>query len=265
MPALIRCAYVRVYTPMEALPAYERKAVEQALRAPAVIGRAEHKRYGLGLLDPDERKEVYEFTVDDERFVCPAHTRLRALLGMLAFDRAMPDGVAHLFFRPGAIDEARQELDELQTSRPQLRPYVVQSPWHVPLRWFVCFDDSERRIEQEDEHLRIRYLTTVREAQARVARALDVLGGGTIHPSIVGMVYELREWVEAFDERSWIELDYASVSTLFSDEELADDHSASDVWSWIYALASDDGMRAGLYYQRANERWSRARGRETLN
>jgi len=265
MTTTIACAYLRVYRPLDELPALERKLVTEALRAPAAIGVAELRRYGLGLLEPDERSEVYELTHDGVRYVCPAHTRLRSLIGMMAFERSMPDGIAQLFFGPGVISDARRELDEIHTTQPELRPHLVQSPWHVPLRWFVCFEDAERRIEQGDDHLRIRYRTTLREARQRVQRALDVLKGGVVHPSIVGMVYELHEWLSGFGRPGMIELDYASVSMLFEDEELADDHSASDVWNAIYALADGDGMKSGLYYQRANERWSRARGRERLN
>ena len=141
----------------------------------------------------------------------------------------------------------------------------MQSVWHVPLRWFVCFDDAERRIEQADEHPTIRYETTVSTARRRVADALETLTGGIVHPVIVGMIYELKEWLATFDPASILELDYASVSSMFDPDEIADDHSSEDVWNAIRALGEGDGMKAGLFYQRANERWSHARQRETLN
>jgi hypothetical protein len=79
------------------------------------------------------------------------------------------------------------------------------------------------------------------------------------------MLFELKEWLARFGDDSILELDYASVATLFDVEELADDHSAADVWRAIRASADGDGMSAGLYYRRANERWTRARQCEERN
>ena len=48
-------------------------------------------------------------------------------------------------------------------------------------------------------------------------------------------------------------------------DDLADDHSAADVWTAIEALGEGDGTRAGLSYRRANARWITARQRESMN
>src|SRR5439155_4339334 len=110
-----------------------------------------------------------------------------------------------------------------------------------------------------------RYETELSVAKQRVVSALDSLTGGIVHPVIVGMIYELKEWLSSFDNGSVLELDYATVATLFDPEELADDHSANDVWSAITALAQGDGMKAGLFYQRVNERWAAPRRHESMN
>jgi hypothetical protein len=197
--------------------------------------------------------------------VCLGHNRLRTLLGLIAFERSLPDSVVPLFFSEQELTKARTELETLQRAHPDIRPSVVQSVWHVPLRWFVCFDDAERRIEQAGDHPTIRYETRVRSARHRVGEALQTLTGGIVHPVIVGMIYELKEWLATFDPSSLLELDYASVAEIFEPDEIADDHSSADVWSAIAALGEGDGMKAGLFYQRANERWTRARQRESFN
>lgn len=197
--------------------------------------------------------------------MCLGHNRLRTLLGLIAFERSLPDSVVPLFFSEQEVATARDELETLQRSHPGVRPSVVQSVWHVPLRWFVCFEDAERRIEHEGDLPIIRYETRVGTASARVGEALETLTGGIVHPVIVGMIYELKEWLATFDADSLLELDYASVAAMFEEDELADDHSSADVWAAIRALGEGDGMKAGLFYQRANERWMRARQRETLN
>jgi hypothetical protein len=254
------CSYLRVYQPLASLSVRERGVVDRVhASARNSTGPA------LGLLPADECFEVYEKVVDGEVLYCPAHTRLRWLLGLVAFERSIPDSVVPLFFSREEVDGAHQELELLEREEPDAHPPIVQSVWHVPPRWFVAFDDSERRIEQAGDHPKIRYETTIGTAQQRVGKALDTLTGGVVHPVIVGMIYELKEWLKHFDERSLLELDYASVATLFPADDLADDHSSADVWNAIAALGEGDGMRAGLFYRRVNERWGRPRLRESLN
>lgn len=253
------CSYLRVYQPFASLSERERAVVEVAQASVYGTKRA------LGLLAPEECSEVYEKTVDGEVLYCPAYTRLRWLLGLVAFEQSIPDAAVPLFFSREELDDAHEELESIERDQPGLRPPLVQSVWHVPTRWFVAFDDAERRIEQAGDHPKIRYETRIGAARQRVAEALDTLTGGVVHPVIVGMIYELKEWLKNFDESSLLELDYATVATLFPADDLADDHSAADVWSAINALGDGDGMRAGLFYRRVNERWGRPRLRESLN
>ena len=203
--------------------------------------------------------------VDGVAFYCPTHPRLRWLLGLASFERSMPNVALGLFFTRQEIAAARRELEAIEREHPDVRPPIVQSVWHVPPRWFVCFTDEERRFEQAGEHPTIRYETRVGKARARVAKALDTLTGGIVHPVIVGMIYELKEWLGNFPDEAVLELDYASVATMFDADDLADDRSAADVWSSITAIGEGDGMKAGLYYRRVNERWTRSRSRESLN
>ena len=263
MSARLCCAYLRVYRPLDTLSEAERAFVERSRDTWPLRSRA--SRFSLGLLAPQECREVYEKTVDGRPYVCLGHNHLRSLLGLVAFERSIPDAIVPAFFGELEVARARAELERLQSSHPDIRPSVVQSVWHVPLRWFVCFDDVERRIEQADDHPTIRYETRAAQASQRVAGALHTLTGGIVHPVIVGMIYELKEWLSLYPSEALLELDYASVARIFDPDELADDHSAADVWNAIHALGEGDGMKAGLFYQRVNERWLRARQRESLN
>jgi len=260
MSARLCCSYLRVYQPLHAL-----SEAEQTLVRDCGDGLSPTPRNALGLIAADECREVYTKIVEDQTLVCPAHTRLRDLLGLVAFERTIPDSVAEMFFAKREVSRARAELESIRRTQPGIRPSVVQAVWHVPVRWFVCFDDAERRIEDRGDHLTIRYETMIRVARDRVTSALDALSGGIVHPVIVGMVYELKEWLATFDPDSLLELDYATVATLFDPDELADDHSSSDVWTAIEALGDGDGMKAGLFYRRVNERWSAPRRFESLN
>jgi hypothetical protein len=265
VPARLCCSYLRVYQPFAALSDEERSLVEVHRASRSADAEATVKRPVLALLAPEECSEVYEKQVDGETFFCPTHPRLRWLLGLASFERSTPNVALGLFFTRQEIAAARRELEVIERDHPGIRPPIVQAVWHVPPRWFVCFTDAERRFEQAGEHPAIRYETTVEKARERVGSALDTLTGGIVHPVIVGMIYELKEWLGSFDDRSVLELDYASVATLFDADDLADDHSSADVWSSIKAIGEGDGMKAGLYYRRVNERWTRSRTREALN
>jgi hypothetical protein len=264
MKARLSCAYLRVYQPVTALTNIEQAIVEHARSHPDEANRMS-RAPALDLLPPEECREVYEKVVDGAMYVCPSHNRLRTLLSLVAFERSIPDAVVPSFFSEREVSRARVELETIQRTQPDIRPCVVQSVWHVPVRWFVCFDDAERRVEQAGDHPSIRYETRIGLARERVARALDTLTGGIVHPVIVGMIYELKEWLSTFNELSLLELDYASVATLFEPDEIADDHSAADVWSSIVALGEGNGMNASLYYRRVNERWAHPRRHESLN
>ncbi len=257
-------AYLRVYEPVHALPTADRDAVARA-ETGTLPGPSGSAGTIAGLIASEECREIYERTVGGVRYVCLARPRLRTLLGLVSFGRSLPDGVAKVFFSEREISEAREELEELRARRPDLRPSMLQNPWHVPLWWFVPFGDRERRIVHDGDHPRIRYEMPMAGGLDRVGRCLAVIEAGVVHPSVVGMVHELQGWLSTFHAESLIELDYASVARLFDGDELADDHSAADVWQAIDALGQGDGMRAALYYQRVRDRWAATRARESLN
>lgn len=260
MTAQICCAYLRVYRPLEAFAPAERERIEMGARETA--GRAANP---LRLIAPEESRDAYTIVSDGRTYACPARTRLRTILGMLDVERTLPDGVGALFFSARELADARRELERIRSLEPDVRPCLVQSAWHVPVRWFVCFDDAERRIVQDGDHPRLSYRTTIGQAKGRVAEALDIVKGGIIHPVMVGMIFDLGEWLATFEDEAIFELDYASVASLFEPEDLADDHSVADVWGAIRALGAGDGMRAALSYRKVTERWASARERQSLN
>lgn len=256
------CSYLRVYRPLASLSAADRSLVGSSDRGRrAGSGR----QPSIELLAPEERCDVYQMLVDGEPYYCPTQPRLRWLLGLASFERSMPSDALGLFFTRQELASAHDELETIRREQPDLHPPIAQAVWHVPPRWFVCFDDAERRFEQNADHPTIRYETRVGKARARVTSALDTLTGGIVHPVIVGMIYELKEWLRHFPDDGVLELDYASVATLFDPDDLADDHSSADVWQSIRALGEGDGMKAGLYYRRVNERWTRSRSLQALN
>jgi hypothetical protein len=80
------------------------------------------------------------------------------------------------------------------------------------------------------------------------------------------MIKELAQWLTAFNSHSMVELDYASVSSMFSWDELDNDHSGREIREAIEAVADVEGMaRAVDLYQSVAARWAEARSRESMN
>ena len=99
------------------------------------------------------------------------------------------------------MTSARREIEQIESEQPGIRPPIVQSLWHVPPKWFVCFDDAERRMEHSGDHPSIRYETRRGVGPSPCSCALDTLTGGIVHPVIVGHDLRAEGVVAGFDER----------------------------------------------------------------
>ena len=105
-------------------------------------------------------------------------------------------------------------------------PFVQQSAWHVPLRWFVLFRPEERSIADDERgRLRLRYRTPARRAMRRAENAIPILRRSDLG-QLGELLVDLHQWIAAFDPRSIVELDYGELSDLMSWDEMDDDHSA---------------------------------------
>ena len=65
-------------------------------------------------------------------------------MSMVSFERMIPEEAKGAFFSAKDLREAHRELEAMQADPSGVRPAMLQSAWHVPLQWFVCFDDKER-------------------------------------------------------------------------------------------------------------------------
>lgn len=203
--------------------------------------------------------------VEGEVLICPWRTRLRMLAGLLAFRGSVPEEVADAFVPASEARRAAHELAVLGEEHPEVRSHILHANWHVPLRWFAAFDDGERILTEDKAGLRVRYETTLNEGRGRLARAQSVLEGSLIDESVTEAVRELAGWLEAFPEDGLLELDYASVASTFTDDELLEDRSAAEVAACLEALAAGDVVRAGRTFSTLTERWTEVRSLEVLN
>jgi hypothetical protein len=266
---MVPAAELRVYQPLEAFPPDEQARWERHILAGAP--RPIRARYadvatpaGLGFLVPSGEERAHVKVVDGAYFVCPERTRLRTLAGLLAFSDASPFESSEAFLRPGAVRRARRELARLRRREPGLISAIMQSPWHVPVRWFVLFNDDERRLVETDEGYRLSYLSTTRKAARRIERAVPALRNTDLGP-IADLVIELHRWLLAFDPGSLVELDYGGLSRLMSWDEMDDDHSARDIHEALRALAAQEFARSAELYQSALARSAELRNHESTN
>lgn len=260
-------AYLRVYQPVDDFPAEEKQrwltgdegeaATEQSMSRQWLISCA------LPRLTTDEGAFVRKHR--DGIVVCPWRTRLRMLTGMLAFRTDLPDEIADAFIPSREARQAARELGELQERHPLMRSQILHANWHVPLRWFSAFDDSERILTEDRDGLRIRYETTIDQARARLTRTLSILQSSWIDDEVAVAVEELGRWLDTFPSEGLLELDYGSVASIFPDDELLEDHSATEVWACLEALEAGDVVKAARTFGHLTERWTDVRARELVN
>jgi hypothetical protein len=267
--AVVPAAELRVYQPLEAFPADEQADWERFIVAGAP--RPIRPRYrdlatsaGLGFLASSGEEGARVKVVDGSYYVCPERTRLRVLTGLLAFRDARPFEGADAFVPDGAARRAKRELNRLRRRDPGHVASIMQSPWHVPVRWFVLFDDEERRLREVFGRYRLAYLTTTRKATRRAERAVPVLRHTDLGP-IADLIVELHTWLGAFDPGSLLELDYGGLSDLMTWDEMDDDRSARDIGDALRALAAEEFPRSADLYQAALTRSAELHAHETTN
>ena len=268
-------AYLRVYQPLAAFPPRERAEwaayVEagHALPASLLVGREERRGLAraLGLAVGSEREHALVERVGDVVYLCPLRTELRTLQSLVAFHSSVPDEVADAFVSAGDVERAERTLERWDRERPGSRSHILQAAWHVPLPWFALFEDDERRVVEarSGQPARLTYQTAMAKARGRVSRALSILQQLMEEAEMVVAAEELRGWLHDFDADSLVQLDYGGLTRAIPFGELAEDHSAAQVWEALEALEEGDLDRSSELYRSLSERWSALRGREASN
>ena len=272
--AVIPCAYLRVFRPLDSFEEDERSQWEryivsggpEAQRRPVYREESFARDRRLGLLAADEDDHADVRIVEGRYYVCPWRTKLRILASLLSLRETAPAEMAEALVPEGQARRAARELARLKRREPSAVPAMLQSPWHVPMRWFLMVDDDERHlVERLPDRFRLFYWTPIGLARGRVASALRLLRKSDFGP-LLPPARELLEWLTAFGTDAAVELDYASVSDLFTWDELDNDHSGRDLQEAVRSLRNPDGMERSMdLYQAVSARWSDARNRESLN
>lgn len=267
---MIKTAYLRVYQPLDAFTAEERMRWLSEPGEGEPIDPVVSRRWLVSASMPAvEATAVTETAfvrrLEEGVYVCPWRTRFRMLSGLVEFRGAVPAEVADAFVPEAVARTAARELGELARDDPDVRSHILHANWHVPLRWFAAFDDSERTLVEDKQGLRIRYETELEAAYARTERALEILSAAGMESGVVEPVRDLLLWLEEFGDHGLVELDYASVAALVEPDDLVEDRSVRDVWACLEALEAGDLLRAGRLFGPLIDRWNGMRSREVVN
>ena len=248
MTGVIKSAYLRVYLPEDGAPGCEPH--------PGDPGERTRRWEPYGFVGESMIDDAWMAEWKGRTFVCPRRPQLRMLEGVLAMYHSFEAWGRPLIVPEAVARQANRELEDLRRRHPEIRSHILTSAWHVPVRWFVIFDPAERLLDTSGLRTELRYRTNLREATARINRAVEILHGAEMPDAIISELSALGSWLADFPAEAMIELDYAGIVDLFSEADLILDDSAAEVWLSIEALEEGDWDRAGEQYGALMSRWA---------
>ncbi|MEX2324364.1 MAG: hypothetical protein WD576_01315 [Nitriliruptoraceae bacterium] len=254
-------AQLRVFSPVDTFEGAERAHWERYVGAASGLTRRDYQGFeraaaaallgGAGHVDDDVALVRRQ---QDRWFVCPVEIGLRAATGVIAFLETVPDQLAEVFVTPQRRRWAEQTI--AVASRP---PHVLDESWVVPFHWFLAFAPRDRRVRDhlEGDHVRVIYITQVQLSCRRlehVSRVLDRAGHDT--DDLARGAASLVQWLQAFADEAFVELDYGDVAELFEADELRADDTGARLWEIIQALDRGDTSAAATIYLDVRKQWS---------
>ena len=267
---MVPSAYLRLLQPLDGFERDEQLHWERWLITHR--GANSRPRYadrstgaGVGLLAPAGPEVADARVFEGRTYLAPHRMRLRVLEAIADFREEQPLERWETFVPKKEARRARRELGRLRRRDPLSVPFVFQSAWHVPLRWFVLFTQEERTIADDElGQLRLRYRTPARRAMRRVENAIPVLRRSDLG-QLGELLVDLHQWIAAFDARSIVELDYGDLCDLMSWDEMDDDRSAEQIQRSLDALAKHESAESAEAYQSVLVRWAEFRSRELFS
>ncbi|MFE6690121.1 hypothetical protein ACFVFQ_27050 [Streptomyces sp. NPDC057743] len=263
-------AYLRVYEPLAAFPEPERSYWARYAQRDATPTALDEQRRALADLLPTppvpvpvhESGDAFVAVVDDVTCVCPWRTRLRGWQALASLEELLPASVLDAALPPVVRRQATTDYERWRERNPDARPWIRASTWHIPVRWFVLFDDDEREYAKGEPSPALRYRTPMVQARRRVARGLRTLRDALEEGPLIDGLVDVGRWLEEFHPRSLVELDYGGLVHAVPEGQLAEDRSVAEVTEGLAALREGDGERAGAAYEKLSQRWRAVRERQ---
>ena len=203
---------------------------------------------------------------EGKRYIAPWSTAARCWAALDDFKYTLPPSVIK-FFIPQTIEDSINSTIDIVEDKVS---HILTSTWNIPPRWFALFSPDERlRGVNEDGHFTI-MRTAIANAKSRCTFTHQAVLGAFGEGAVEGEVAELLAWLEIFDPKSIVELDYGGLATYLNKQLIESgeagldaDTSIEDVTSSIAGLASGDGALAGRGYERLVSRWRRVSALES--
>ena len=203
---------------------------------------------------------------EGKRYIAPWSTAARCWAALDDFKYTLPPSVIK-FFIPQTIEDSINSTIDIVEDKIS---HILTSTWNIPPRWFALFSPDERlRGVNEDGHFTI-MRTAIANAKSRCTFTHQAVLGAFGEGAVEGEVAELLAWLEIFNPKSIVELDYGGLATYLNKQLIENgevgldaDTSIEDVTSSIAGLASGDGALAGRGYERLVSRWRRVSALES--
>ena len=203
---------------------------------------------------------------EGKRYVAPWSTAARCRAALEDFKYTLPTSVIK-FFIPQTIEDSIKSTIDIVEDKVS---HILTSTWSIPPRWFALFTPDERlRGVDEDGYFTI-LRTSIANTKTRCTFTHQAVLGAFGQGAVEGEVAELLAWLEIFDPKSIVELDYGGLATYLNKQLIENgevgldaDTSVEDVTTSIAGLASGDGALAGRGYERLVSRWRRVSALES--
>jgi len=196
--------------------------------------------------------------IGSTRYVAPWSTSTRCWSALDEFKSLLPSSLIP-FFIPQKLEESIKLSGEIIEDKVS---HITTSTWSIPPRWFALFSPEDRLRGNNKNGAFTILRTAIANAKQRATfthkSVLDAFGAGPIESEISDLI----KWLEIFDAKSIVELDYGGLATYLNNLLLLNgevgldaDTSVEDVASSIAGLASGDGALASRGYERLVSRW----------
>ena len=262
-------ASLRIYEPIDSFEAADQLRWSQiAITSPTGWDEQVRSLKRSITNEPPNLKPDGAHVLDHEgkRYIAPWSTAARCWAALDDFKYTLPPSVIKFFISQTIEDSINSTIDIVEDKVS----HILSSTWSIPPRWFALFSPDERlRGVNEDGHFTISR-TAISNAKSRCTFTHQAVLGAFGEGAVEGEVAELLAWLEIFDPKSIVELDYGGLATYLNKQLIESgevgldaDTSIEDVTSSIAGLASSDGALAGRGYERLVSRWRRVSALES--
>jgi hypothetical protein len=262
-------ASLRVYEPIESFePADQLRWSQLAITSPTSWDEQVRSLKRSITSQPANLKPDGAHLLEHEgkRYVAPWSTAARCWAALEDFKYTLPTSVIKFFIPQTTEDSIKSTIDIVEDKVS----HILTSTWSIPPRWFALFTPDERlRGVNEDGYFTI-LRTSISNAKTRCTFTHQAVLGAFGQGAVEGEVAELLAWLEIFDSKSIVELDYGGLAIYLNKQLIENgevgldaDTSVEDVTTSIAGLASGDGTLAGRGYERLVSRWRRVSALES--